>query len=62
VDVQHLVSASLLAQEAFQLRRKRRRAAVAAWIGLALVALSPAAVAYRAGACRCRRPRNDRHL
>jgi hypothetical protein len=46
VDVQHLVSASFLAQEAFQLRRKRRRAAVAAWIGLALVALSPAAVAF----------------
>jgi hypothetical protein len=45
VDLQHLVSASLLAQEAFQLRRKRRRIAAAAWIGLALIALSPAAVA-----------------
>jgi hypothetical protein len=45
VDVQQLVSASLLAQEAFQLRRKRRRAAAAAWIGLVMFALSPAAVA-----------------
>jgi hypothetical protein len=45
VDLQHLVSASLMAQEAFQLRRQRRRAASAAWMGLAIVALSPAAVA-----------------
>lgn len=45
VDLQQLVSASLLAQETFQLRRKRRRAVAAAWIGLALFALSPAAVA-----------------
>jgi hypothetical protein len=45
LDVQHLVSASLLAQEAFQRRRKHRRAAAAAWIALALFALSPAAVA-----------------
>ena len=44
-EIQQLVSASLLAQEAFQNRRRRRRAAIAAWLGLALVAASPAAIA-----------------
>lgn len=44
-EIQQLVSASRLAQEAFQSRRRRRRAAGAAWLGLALVAASPAAIA-----------------
>lgn len=44
-EIQQLVSASLLAQEAFQFRRRRRRATIAAWLGLALVAASPAAIA-----------------
>lgn len=43
-EIQQLVSASLLAQEAFQFRRRRRRATIAAWLGLALVAASPAAI------------------
>lgn len=44
-EIQHLISASHLAQEAFQLRRRRRRNAAAAWMGLALLALTPAALA-----------------
>jgi predicted Zn finger-like uncharacterized protein len=44
-EVRQLLSASLLAQEAFQQRRKRRRAAIAAWLGLALFAATPAAIA-----------------
>jgi Zn-finger nucleic acid-binding protein len=44
-EIRQLLSASLLAQEAFQQRRKRRRAAIAAWLGLALFAASPAAIA-----------------
>ena len=48
VEVQHLVSASRLAQEAFELRRKQRRAAGVAWIGLVMFAITPAAVALSA--------------
>lgn len=44
-EIQQLVSASIQAQEAFQDRRRRRRAAMAAWLGLALFAVSPAAIA-----------------
>jgi hypothetical protein len=44
-EIRQLVSASLLAQNTFQQHRKRRRAATAAWFGLALLAASPAAIA-----------------
>jgi predicted Zn finger-like uncharacterized protein len=44
-EIQHLVSASLLAQETFRRRRKRRRAAAAAWLALAIFAVSPATIA-----------------
>lgn len=43
--IHNLVSASLLAQEAFQLKRRRRRMAVAAWASLVLIAIMPAALA-----------------
>lgn len=44
-DISQLVSASRLAQEAFEQRRRHRRKAIAAWFGLALFATSPAAIA-----------------
>jgi len=44
-EIQQLVAASLQAQEAFQLHRKRKRAVVGAWMGLLVLALSPAAIA-----------------
>lgn len=44
-EVQQLVSASLLARESFEIRRRRRRAALAAWMGLAALGLAPAAMA-----------------
>jgi predicted Zn finger-like uncharacterized protein len=44
-DIRQLVAASLQAQEAFLRRRRNRRAAAVAWLGLAFVAVSPAAVA-----------------
>jgi Zn-finger nucleic acid-binding protein len=45
VDVQHLVSASRQAIDAFSLRRRRRYGMAAAWLGLAVLAASPAAIA-----------------
>jgi len=45
VEVRKIVSASLLAQETFEIRRRRRRTAMAAWMGLAALGLTPAAVA-----------------
>ena len=45
VEVRKLVSASLLAKETFEIRRRRRRTAIAAWIGLAALGVAPAAVA-----------------
>ena len=44
-DVHHLVSASRLAQEAFQVKRRRRRMAAAAWTSLVLLAFVPATLA-----------------
>lgn len=44
-DVRQLMAASLEAQEAFLRRRKHRRTAAVAWLGLSLVAVSPAAIA-----------------
>jgi hypothetical protein len=44
-DIRQLMAASHQAQEAFLLRRKRRRAKAAAWLGLAFVALCPAIIA-----------------
>jgi predicted Zn finger-like uncharacterized protein len=43
--VEQLVSASLQAKESFALRRKRKRLTFAAWLGLAMFAISPAAIA-----------------
>ena len=45
VDVQHLVSASRQARDAFSHRRRRRYGRAAAWLGLLAVSLSPAAIA-----------------
>ncbi|MCA3575469.1 MAG: hypothetical protein IOC86_16240 [Aestuariivirga sp.] len=45
LDVQHLVSASRQARDAFSLRRRRRYGLAAAWLGLAVLAASPAAIA-----------------
>lgn len=44
-EIQRIVSASRKAHEEFLSRRKKRRVAAAAWLGLALVAVSPAAFA-----------------
>lgn len=44
-DIRQLMTASLQAQEAFIIRRRRRRAAAAAWLGLTLLAISPAVIA-----------------
>ncbi len=44
-EYQHLVIASRQAQEAFHLRRRRRRTMAAAWLGLALLLASPAVIA-----------------
>lgn len=45
VDVRHLVSASRQALDAFNLRRRRRYGMAAAWLGLCLLAATPAAIA-----------------
>jgi predicted Zn finger-like uncharacterized protein len=44
-DIRQLMAASREAQEAFLRRRKHKRVAAAAWLGLALVAASPAGIA-----------------
>jgi hypothetical protein len=44
-EIHHLVSASRLALDAFQLKRRHKRITVAGWIALFLVAISPAAMA-----------------
>lgn len=44
-DIRQLITASVEAQEAFQRRRRHRRAAAMAWLCLGLVAISPAIVA-----------------
>lgn len=44
-EIQHLVLVSRQAQEAFQLRRRRRRVTAVAWLSLALLSVSPAAIA-----------------
>lgn len=44
-DIRQLVAASRQAQETFLLRRKRKRAVAAAWLGLELAAVSPVLVA-----------------
>lgn len=45
LEVQRLVSAGRQAEEAFLLRRRKKRVAAAGWLALGLFALSPAAIA-----------------
>lgn len=44
-EIQHLVLVSRQAQKAFDLRRRRRRSVAVAWLSLALLSVSPAAIA-----------------